>query len=170
MASKKTKVEEVALHEREVITSELGAIIGKTPQWIRQLTRDGVLKQVSRGKYILGDAVQAYIEHASGGKEDDRKPRYIDEKTEHERLKKERAALELQRLRGELHLAKDVERLVSDLILTTKSKLLVLPSKLAPKLDQEPAAVIEQEIRREINAVLESLANYEPSRVPQELG
>jgi hypothetical protein len=59
MAKQKAKGE--ALHEREILTSELGAIVGKTPQWIRQLTREGVLKQVDRGKYILGESVQAYI-------------------------------------------------------------------------------------------------------------
>jgi len=164
MAKKKT---EVKIQDSIIGTGELAAIVGKSDRWIRQLTNEGVLKQVSRGKYVLSDAIQAYIEHVMGGKEDNNKPRYIDEKTEHERLKKERAALELQRLRGELHLAKDVELLVSDLILTTKTKLQAIPSKLAPKLDQEPRTVIERELRREINAVLESLANYEPS---QELG
>jgi|HigsolmetaAR206D_1030411.scaffolds.fasta_scaffold00353_27 hypothetical protein len=163
MPNKKTKVEGVEIHEKTVLTSELAAVVGKTPQWIRQLTKEGVLQQVDRGKYVLGEAVQAYIEYASGGKEDTGKPRYIDEKTEHERLKKERAALELERLRGELHSAKDVELLVSDLILTTKAKLQVIPSKLAPRLEHESAAVIEREIRKEINAVLTALSNYDPA-------
>ncbi|WP_019007740.1 hypothetical protein [Cohnella laeviribosi] len=68
MAKQKAKGE--ALHEREILTSELGAIVGKTPQWIRQLTREGVLKQDDRGKYILGESVQAYIEYAVGEKID----------------------------------------------------------------------------------------------------
>ena len=169
MPRKKTKAEEVALHEKEVITSELGAIVGKTPQWIRQLTRDGVLKQVSRGKYILGDAVQAYIEHVEGGKVDDGRPRLRDEQAELTRIKKETAELELRRLRGELHSAKDVEFLVTDLILTTKSKLQTIPSKLAARLENEPSAFIEREIRREIHAALEDLAEHEP-KLPKEPG
>lgn len=159
MARKKT--EETPLHKHAVLTSELAAIVGKSDRWIRQLHSEGVLKQVSRGRFILGESVQSYIEHVSGGKDDGR-PRLNDEKTEHERLKKEKTALELQKLRGELHATKDVEMLVSDLIITTKAKLQAIPSKLAPKLDQEPAAIIEREIRREINAVLESLSNYDP--------
>lgn len=58
MGNRKTKAE--SLQDREVITSELAAVVGKTPQWIRQLTRDGVLRQVGRGKYLLAEAVQAY--------------------------------------------------------------------------------------------------------------
>lgn len=161
MAKRNTEVE---MQNSIVGTGELAAIVGKSDRWIRQLTGEGVLSQVKRGKYILGESVQAYIEHASGGKEDKGKPRYIDEKTEHERLKKEKASLELQRLRGELHLTKDVEKLVTDMIITTKAKLQAIPTKLAPKLENEPATIVEKEIRREINAVLESLAQFEPSR------
>ncbi|WP_160045739.1 hypothetical protein, partial [Paenibacillus sp. USDA918EY] len=113
----------------------MAAIVGKTPQWIRQLTRDGVLKQVDRGKYLLAEAVQAYCEHVSGGREDDKKPRFIDEKTEHERIKKEKAAIELEQLKGNLHAAADVEMLLSDLILTTKSRLLAVPNRIATECE-----------------------------------
>jgi hypothetical protein len=65
----KPKAKPEKLQDKEILTSELAAIVGKTPQWIRQLTRDNVLKQVSRGKYSLGEAVQAYCEHVFGGKE-----------------------------------------------------------------------------------------------------
>lgn len=47
----------------EVSTSELAVIIGKSPQWVRQLTRDGVLTKISPGKYKLADAVQAFYEN-----------------------------------------------------------------------------------------------------------
>lgn len=157
------------LHETEILTSQLGAIVGKTPQWIRQLTRDGVLKQVGRGKYILGDAVQAYVLHIQGGKEDHGKPRYIDEKTEHERIKKEKAALELRLLQGELHEAKDIEKIISDMILAVKSRLQAIPTRLAPQLANESAGFIEKMITTEINAALSGLVDYTPELF-QEVG
>ncbi|MEK5641942.1 hypothetical protein BK138_08500 [Paenibacillus rhizosphaerae] len=160
MGKQKAKAE--SLQDREVITSELAAIVGKTPQWIRQLTRDGVLKQVNRGKYLLAEAVQAYCEHVSGGKEDDKKPRFIDEKTEHERIKKEKAAIELEQLKGNLHAAADVELLLSDLILTTKSRLLAVPNRIATECENEPANVVESVVRREIESALSALAKYSP--------
>lgn len=164
----KPKEKGAQLHEYEVLTSELGAIVGKTPQWIRQLTREGILKQVGRGKYILGEAVTAYIEYASGGKEESSKPRYIDEKTEHERIKKEKAQLELRMMQGELHEAKDVEKLMTDMIFAVKSRLLSIPTRLAPQLANEAAGFIEKMIRQEINAALSGLAQYSPEKFKQE--
>jgi hypothetical protein len=160
---------EVGLHNQEVSTSELGLIIGKTPQWIRQLTRDGLLKQISRGKYLLGDAVTMYIEHASGGKAENEKPRLIDYKTEHEKTKSEKAAIELEQMKGNLHAAGDVERLLSDLILTTKSRLLGVPSRISTECDNEPADVVEAIVRREIETALSSLAKYTPDKIGGEL-
>lgn len=156
---------EVALHETEVLTSVLGSIVGKTPQWIRQLTRDGVLTQSSRGKYFLGQAVQAYIEHAAGGKEDDGRPRYIDEKTEHERIKKEKAALELAQMRGELHAAEDVEAVMSDMLAAFRQKILSIPTRLAPQITGiEEINVIKGHLTRAMNDALSELSDYDPEK------
>lgn len=54
----------ITIHETVIKTCELAAILGKTTSWIRQLTRDGVFKQVARGKYVLAQAVQDYNEHS----------------------------------------------------------------------------------------------------------
>lgn len=153
-----------AIHETKILTSELGAIVGKTPQWIRQLTRDGVLKQVGRGKYILGDAVQAYIDHAAGGKEENGKPRYVDARTEHELIKKEKAEMELRALKGQLHEAKDVRMIMNDMIITAKSKLQAIPSRIAMQLENESATVIEETISREISEALKILSEYSPEK------
>ncbi|OWA36761.1 hypothetical protein B9G55_01385 [Saccharibacillus sp. O16] len=167
MAKKKPEAE--PLHERSVLTSELAAIVGKTPRWINQLSRQKVLTQVGRGKYVLGESIQQYIEHAAGGREEDKQPRLIDYKTEHERVKAEKAQLELAKMKGELHLAADIELLLNDLVVTIKARMLAIPQRLAPELDHEPAAVIEEAIRREIHAALSALAKYTPSMVAGEM-
>ncbi|QCT03828.1 hypothetical protein E6C60_3117 [Paenibacillus algicola] len=165
----KSKAKADKLQDKEILTSELAAIVGKTPQWLRQLTRDGILRQVGRGKYKLGESVQAYCEHVSGGKEEDAKPRLIDYKTEHEKTKAEKALLELEQMKGNLHAAADVERLLSDLILTTKSRLLGVPSRIATECENEPADVVESIVRREIETALSSLAKYTPDKIGGEL-
>jgi hypothetical protein len=53
----------ITIHETVIQTCELAAILGSSTSWIRQLTRDGVFKQVDRGKYVLAEAVQDYNEH-----------------------------------------------------------------------------------------------------------
>ncbi|QGQ97072.1 hypothetical protein EHS13_20355 [Paenibacillus psychroresistens] len=160
MAKPKTKLEQQL--EKEVSTSELGAIIGKTPQWIRQLTRDRILFQVGRGKYILVDAVQAYILYASGGKEEDNKPRLVDHKTEHERIKTEKASLELAVMRGELHAAADVEAVMNDMLISLRSRLLGLPNKMGPKiLNNSSLPSVIDILTEEIRTCLTTLADYD---------
>ncbi|QGQ95855.1 hypothetical protein EHS13_13700 [Paenibacillus psychroresistens] len=159
----KEKAKEVQFHEAEVLTNMLAQIVGKTPQWIRQLTRDRILMQVGRGRYILGESVQAYIQHVSGGKETDNKPRFIDEKTAHERIKKEKATLELELMRGDLHATKDIEKLMTEMILTVKAKLQVIAFRLAPQLENETELVIETAISNEINEALKGLSEYSPT-------
>lgn len=166
----KPKAKADELQDKEILTSELAAIVGKTPQWVRQLTRENVLQQVSRGKYKLGEAVQAYCEHISGGKEEDSKPRLIDYKTQHEKTKAEKAALELELMKGNLHVAKDVETLLSDLIVTTKSRLLGIPNRIATECENETADVVESVVRREIETALAGLAKYRPEMIGQGAG
>ncbi|MFK4167722.1 hypothetical protein ACI2LM_15895 [Paenibacillus lautus] len=167
MAKKKTEAEK--LHERIVGTGELAAIIGKSDRWVRQLTGEKVLQQVERGKYILGEAIQAYCEHVAGGKEEDKRPRLIDYKTEHEKTKAEKAALELEHMKGNLHAAADVELLLSDLILTTKSRILGVPSRISTECENESAEVVEDIVRREIETALASLAKYTPDKIGGEI-
>lgn len=160
----KAKTEAVPMHQQEIQTGELATIVGKSSRWIRQLTNDGTLKQSGRGKYILAEAVQAYIEHISGGKEEDDKPRYIDHKTEHERIKSEKAALELSRLRGELHKSEDVETVMSDMLAAFRQKILVIPTKLSPQLvGIQEIGVIKGKITSELYEALKELADYDPS-------
>lgn len=165
----KKKAEETRLHERVVGTGEFAAIIGKSDRWVRQLTGEDILKQVERGKYLLGQAVKDYVQHMSGGKEEDKKPRLIDYKTEHEKTKAEKAALELEQMKGNLHAAADVELLLSDLILTTKSRLLGVPSRIATECENEPAEVVEEIVRREIETALSALAKYTPDKIGGEI-
>lgn len=163
MAKPKARTEE--LQNMEVITSELAALVGKTPQWIRQLTRDGVLKQIKQGKYSLGDALKAYIEHASGGKEEDNRPRFIEHKTEHERIKAERAALELEELRGNLHHTADIESALGELMVEFRKRVLAVPPKLAGEIAfMTDAKEVRRLLAAELSATLQLLSQYDPGK------
>lgn len=130
----KKKAEQVKADEIEVGTAELAVIIGKSDRWIRKITGEGILKQVSRGKYNLAAAVQAYIEHAEGGKEDSNQPRLIDHKTEHERIKAEIASLELEEKRKNLHTTADVEHAWGILLVQFRERLMSLPPNISNDL------------------------------------
>jgi hypothetical protein len=159
----KVKAEVMKLHEQEIQTGELAAIVGKSDRWIRQLTTDKVLTQVSRGKFILGEAIQAYIEHASGGKEDEGKPRLVDYKTDHERIKTEKAAIQLSQLRGELHTSEDVESVMSDMLTAFRQKILAIPTKLSPQLTGiDDIKAIKGKLTAALHEALSELADYDP--------
>lgn len=167
MAKKKAGAEK--LNDRVVGTGELAAIIGKSDRWVRQLTGEKVLHQVERGKYILGESIQAYCEHIAGGKEDDKKPRFIDEKTEHERIKKEKAALELAEMQGELHRSADVEAVMNDMLGAFRQRIRAIPMRLAPELiGQGELNVIKGRLSAALDEALAELADYDPELFRQE--
>ncbi|SMF88175.1 hypothetical protein SAMN05661091_4155 [Paenibacillus uliginis N3/975] len=143
-------------------TSELAAIVGKTKQWISQLTRDGVLTQVSRGKYNLAESVQAYIKHITGVAEEG-KVSYNDEKAQHEQIKKEIALLELEEKRKNLHTTEDVLEAWGELVVNFRGAIMVL----APNLSTDLAYMTDA---KEIRLLLEDrftdaligLSKYDP--------
>lgn len=148
--------------EGVVGTSELAAVVGKTKQWIGQLTRDGVLAQVARGKYNLAESVQAYIRHVTGTAEVG-KISYNDEKAQHEQIKKEIAILELEEKRNNLHTTGDVLDAWGELVVSFRERLQGLPPRMATELSH---MTDEKEIRlmmeAKINDALTELAKYDP--------
>lgn len=170
-AKPEVKQEKIKTHELEIQTGELAAIVGKSDRWIRQLTKDKILTQVDRGKYILGETVQAYIEHVTGGKEEDNKPRFIDHKTEHERIKTEKAQLQLAQMRGELHTSEDVEAVMSDMLTAFRQKILTIPTKLAPQLTGiEDINIIKARLTKDLYEALTELSDYNPDLFREDAG
>lgn len=158
----KFKAEVDDLSTLEVGTSEFAQLVGKSSRWIRQLTQEGVLTQCSRGRYRLSENIIAYIEHATGGIAGEEKISHADVKAQHEVLKKEKTELQLQQMRGQLHSAEDVRLVMGDMILSAKSKFLLLPTRVSPMLEGESVKTIEQILQQEIEATLYSLVDYSP--------
>ena len=51
-----------------------------------------------------------------------------------EKIKREKAELELAAMKGEMHFGKDVERVMNDTLSNIKAKMQTIPSRLAPEL------------------------------------
>ena len=137
------------LAEKEVTTTQLASIIGLTARRIRQLSQDGVLVSSSPGKYILSDAVQAYIGSlARGG------------------MAKEEAE-EAKELSGQMHRSEDVAAMTAELIYTIRGALMALPSRVAINAAalSDPAEVAEY-MRGEVNQIAEEIATfrYDPAK------
>lgn len=44
-------------------TEEISSVLGMTPQWVRKLSKEGVIPQASRGKFDLFSTVKRYIRY-----------------------------------------------------------------------------------------------------------
>jgi phage terminase Nu1 subunit (DNA packaging protein) len=149
----------------EVTTAQLAKIIGKTTRWVNELTRSGVFVQSARGKYLLAENVQRYIAHIQERNDHESEVNYHKEKAAHERAKRQKAELELQLMKGELHKAEHVELVMNDMVAAFRSKILGLPSKLAPQLvGKTEIPVILDMLTREVHEALAELSEYDPQK------
>lgn len=146
----------------EVNVTTLAVVLGLTARRIQQLAQDGVISTASKGKYLLPDAVQSYVEYRANEKplsqaENDKLNADVI-------IKKAKAtiiALEVKELQGKMHRSDDVEAVITDLVFTIRGMLMALPGRLAVDVvnagSSAEAAVI---IRNEVYKVLSELANY----------
>ena len=151
-----------------VTTTQLAAVLGITNRRVQQLTQDGVLTTVSRGKFVLGDAVQAYnASTARGGltKEEAAEAKKLD----HIKQKAEATlkASKAKELSGQMHRSEDVAAMTSELIYTVRGALMALPSRVAINAAalSDPAEVAEY-MRGEVNQIAEEIAmfRYDPAK------
>ena len=151
--------------ETEVSSTELAVILGLTVRRIQQMTQDGTLSTVRKGRFLLAESVQRYIKFLSAGPMDD-----DDMKLEKVRKKAEAtikaskatvAKLEAEELKGAMHRAEDVAAMTEDLVYTMRGALNALPGRLAvDTAAAETPAEASEVIRREVHKVMRELAAY----------
>lgn len=141
-------------------TQQFADVIGKTPKWVNTLTRDGVLQQISRGKYDLADNVQRYIkyvQHLSDNTDID----YNEEKALHERAKRKIAELDLAEKELSLIQVDEVVKIMERMVGLFKARCLTIPSKVSPLLQFETEMpVIVGILKKEIKEALQELADH----------
>ena len=147
-----------------------------TPQRVQQLKAEG-LPTVGRGQYELGPCMAWYIRYLQGKLDklgpntNSDTPDLVAEKTRLAKEQGDKLALENAIKRGQLIYAEDATEIWSDHISHAKSKILVIPSKLAPQLvNIDNANVIAGKLRDELDAALAELAsaNDEHLRLAEE--
>ena len=142
--------------------STVASVLGLTARRVQQLAQDGVFTTEGKGKYILAEAVQSYIEYRANDKPLS--------KAENDKLnadviiKKAKAtmlALEVKELQGKMHRSEDVAALTSDLIYTIRGALIALPGRLAVEVvGTKTAAEAAEIIRAEVYRIMEGIADY----------
>ncbi len=161
-------------NETSVSTTELAMILGLSARRIQQMAQDGSLQTVSRGKFNLAEAVQAYIRFVT-------KDPMTDEDVKLERTKRtaeaslkaskaQIAKLEASELQGKMHRSEDVQTVLEAFIFTVRSGLMALPGRLA--MDVTGAGTTAEAadiIRKEVSKIMQEIASfkYDPDQFAQ---
>ena len=147
----------------EVNATSLAVILGITARRVRQLAQDGVITTISRGKYVLSEAIQNYVEF--------RFRKQVESTVDKEKngaeldIKKAKAIisiLEAKELQGKMHRSEDVAAMTEDLIYTIRNVLLALPGRLAvDTATAESPAEAAEIIRKEVFSAMKELSRYQ---------
>ena len=142
-----------------------------TPRRIQQLVGEG-LPRVTRGKYDV-DAVLdwyiAYLELRVAGKSDEDSDNVNQRKHELRLLaaKADLQELDLAAKRRDLVSIADVEKQMTDLVITTKARILSVPARVAGDLVGENSRVMAQaKVEKALKEALSHLANNKKEGKP----
>ena len=150
-----------------VSAAVLGDLFGVTDRRIRQMAEEGIVARAAKGRYKLVESIKNYlltlklaaegvgVELADGEIN-------FEEKALHERVKRHISELKLQIMKGELHKAEDVEIVMMDMLVAFKTKIMGIPSKVAPILENRDAAFIKDRLTKEVIEALNELKDYDP--------
>lgn len=146
----------------------LANIFGLTERSIRLKAEEGIIVRVSKGRYKLVESLKNYVLalrlQADGLTTDDPdgEINIDEEKALHERVKRHISELKLQTMKGELHKAADVESVMMDMLVAFKTRVLAIPTKAAPILENRDAAFIKERLTSEVMEALNELKDYNP--------
>ncbi len=151
-----------------VSAAVLGELFGVRDRRIRQMADEGIVTRAAKGRYKLVDSIKNYLLTlklaAEGGSVElvDGEISFDEEKALHERVKRHISELKLQIMKGELHKAEDVEIVMMDMLVAFKTKIMGIPSKVAPVLENRDAAFIRDRLTKEVIEALNELKDYAP--------
>ena len=157
----------------DVTQKQLAEILNISARQVRELTNVHGLfeREVVDGKkqkkYRLEKCVPEYLSfklkgEAKGGTFYNKER----EQAEHEQIKKKISILKLRRLRRELHEAGDVEEYLTNMLMSFKSRLLLIPQKVAPLIvGEDDINRISEVLEKEIFETLEELSEYDPEKI-----
>lgn len=146
---------------KSVNQKQLAEIIGITDRQVRRLEEQEIIQKNGHGEYDLTSCLDAYYQYKY------RPPTNADYDKEHallEKVKREKAEIELQKIKNEVHDAADVEFALTNMVVTFKTRILGLPYRLAPLILgktnlEEVIEILIKAIKGELN----ELSDYSPT-------
>jgi phage terminase Nu1 subunit (DNA packaging protein) len=154
----------------------LAKLFNLTSVRVHQLTADGVVIRVARGKYDLWQSIRNYIKFLqerkvnqwTGTGESDKPGDYEAHRARLTKAKADIAELDAELKKGTAHDAEAVAAVWSDMIGNARAKLLSLPTTLASQLEGMTIQERKEAIQHGVSDALKELADYSPDIVTQQ--
>lgn len=146
---------------------ELAEKLGISRTTLYQFLSDGVLKKGEDNKFKEADSVKQYCEYLRAGqteKKTDTQAQYWQEKAQHEASRREMAAINLAKIKGEILETKDVEMALGGMLTAFRRRMLSLPHKMAKMLVGKKEQEIGRLLTMEINSALTDLSECDVSK------
>ena len=166
MSENDTKTE-TENHVFSVSPKVMAEFLGVSDRRIRQMAEEKTLVKSGRGKYNLIESGKNYIAFLKANndmKKFDESSNELDadvELAKYRQVKTEKEKLTLALMQNTMHRSEDVEFVLTDMLLSFKERLLIMPLKLTPILaGLKNKAEIEKIISSEALEVLGDLKEY----------
>jgi hypothetical protein len=140
----------------------LAACLGLTRPRIIQLANEGVLSRDENSKYNVIENIKRYLAYRAESKGE---MSFDNEKTLHEKAKRELAELDLAQKKKELHCSADIEVMVGGMITIFKRRMLGIPHKMANILAGNNADDVYDLLTNEIHSALTELAAFDVAKL-----
>lgn len=157
--------------------NDLADLFGYSSKRIEQLTTEGIVVKRSRGQYAAWESIKGLIQHRDTKRKNqwDSDPNSTDGGSyEAHRARLTAAKADVAEIaaaiaKGQAHDAGAVEAVWTDMLMNCRSKLLAMPTRLAPKIRKETdLAVVKDILETAVNEALAELAAYDPAVVTDE--
>jgi phage terminase Nu1 subunit (DNA packaging protein) len=150
----------------------IAELFSVTERRVEQLAQKKIIPKAAKGLFDLGPTVQAYIRYLHGltngaisADSAELNQRLLQAQAEEREAKARMTELDLSVMRGQLHEAEHVKKIMTDMIVASRSLLLAIPSKASTIVANmaEPTEVAAY-LRAMINEALEILSEYDAEK------
>lgn len=143
--------------------AQVARFLDLSPRRVRMLVNEGIIQEVYPGKFDLVETNRKYINFIRKGSGEDGKEvvNYNTERALLVRAKRRTEEYELRKKENTLHESEDVERIMTDMLVNFKSRLMSIPAKLSPILVKKTNRTeIFEIIKNHVDEALEELSDF----------
>lgn len=129
---------------------------------VRQLRDDKIITEYRPGLYNLQEANHQYINYLRKNSPTEEQIDYNTERAKLVRAKRENEELELLLRKNEVHTSEDIEKVLTDMLIRFKTRLMAIPAKLSPKVaKKKDETEIFKLMKSAIDEALEELSDFQ---------